>query len=333
VHGDGVIAGGELELRGPFLADVYAAGRSVRLDGSVAGNARIVGGEVSLGRDSVIDGGVSIGARRADIAGTIDGYLQVFAGDTTVSGRITGDLDVSGDKLHLAPSAEIAGELIFRGPQPASVAPGARVHGEVQHVPSSDAGEFEWWSAASGLFAVVSALGMAVVGAALWALWPNFTRLVIDAATRRSGRAFFAGLAVALGCPLAIALLLISIVGAPLAAFAACGYLISFPLGYSLAGATVAESLLERFRPRPVGKTTRRMFALLSSFLLLAMLGFVPVIGPISIAALTLVGMGALGLTAFDALRHGWRGQELGRPRESVQSATSGPASSAAHPT
>jgi hypothetical protein len=331
VNGDGVIAGRELELRGPFRNDLYAAGARVRLDGSVAGNARIIGAEVSLGPDSTIDGGVSIGAARADIAGSVDGYLQVAAGNTTISGRVAGDLEVSGEQLQLAPSAQIDGSLVFTGPQPASVAPGARVNGEIRHVPSSDASDSGSWSAAGGVFAVISVLGLATVGVLLWTLWPRFTRSAIDAATKRSGRAFLTGLALAAGVPLIVVLLLVSIVGIPLAVFAGSAYLMLFPLGYLLAGATIAEQLVERFRSRRIGRTPRRLLALSLALLLLAMLAFVPMVGAFSIVALTLLGMGALVLAAFDTYRQERRVERSGPSDTGMERPAAEPAVSAPH--
>jgi hypothetical protein len=302
VHGDGAIAGHELDLRGPFRSDLYAAGGHVRLDGEVAGNARLVGGDVTLGPQTAIAGGVSIAAGRAEVAGSIGGYLQVGASSTRVSGHVAGDLDVSGDELELAPSAEIDGRLIFRGPQPASIAPGARVRGEVLYVPSGDdAGPWQQLFGA-GLFALLATLGLGAVGMVSSALWPRFTHSAIEIVRNRSGAALLAGLGLALGGPLALALLSLSMVGVPLALFIACAYLVSFPLGYVVAAASIGERLLERARPLQSG-SSRRALTLLAALCALGLFAWVPVIGLPAIAAVTLIGMGALVLAAAGRIR------------------------------
>jgi MYXO-CTERM domain-containing protein len=302
VHGDGAIAGHELDLRGPFRSDLYAAGGHVRLDGEVAGNARLVGGDVTLGPQAAIAGGVSIAAGRVDVAGSIGRYLQVGASSTRVSGHVAGDLDVSGGELELAPSAEIDGRLIFRGPQPANVAPGARVRGDVLHVPSGDeAGPWQQLFGA-GLFALLATVGLGAVGLVSSALWPRFTDSAVTTVRSRSGAALLAGLALALGGPLAVALLSLSMVGIPLALFVACAYLVSFPLGYVVAAASIGERLHERAWPLR-SSAGRRALTLLAALFALGLLALVPVIGPPSIVAVTLIGMGALVLAAAGAIR------------------------------
>lgn len=303
VHGDGVIAGHELALRGPFGSDLYAAGGTVLLDGEVAGNARIAGGDVTLGPRASIAGAASIAAGRADIAGSIGHYLQVGAGSTRVSGHVEGDIDVSGDELEIAPSAEIDGRVIFRGPQPASVAPGALIHGEVVHVQSGpSAGPWQRLFDAT-LFVTLAALGMAAVGMLSRALAPRLTRSMLNTIEGRSGAALLAGLALALGGPIAVALLSLSLVGIPLALLVACACLMSLPLGYVLAAASVAERLHARVQPTRGRDALARTLALFVTLFGLGLLALVPVVGPAAIVALTLIGMGALVLEAARRIR------------------------------
>jgi len=303
VDGDGVAGGRDVELRGPFGSNVYAAGRSVRLDGIVAGNARLLGGSVTLGPETAVAGGVSIAAGSAEIDGYIGRYLQVAAGSTRVSGRVTGDLDVSGGELFIAPSADIDGRVLFRGPEPASVAPGARVGGEVLHLPSAPPPGPGQQLLEGVLFASAAALGLSALGAASATLWPRFSRGVIGIAMKRSGAALLAGLAATLVGPLAIALLSFTIVGLPLALFMACGYALSYPLGCIVAAAGIGERLGERTRAARGGGAAPRALTLVAALFAFGVLAMLPVIGPLSIAVLTLIGVGALVLESIERLQ------------------------------
>lgn len=299
VQGDGVIAGGELDLRAPFGADLYAAAGQLELDGSVAGSARLAGGEVTLGPGGEVSGGVSIAAGRAEVSGNIGEYLQVTAGRTLLNGHVEGDVHVSGGELDLGPSAVVEGTLTFRGPEPASIAPGALVRGGVRHIPSGD-GWGSGWSLAG--FAIVASVGLALVGGLAWALLPGFTRRATDVATSRSGWAFAAGLSVVVVSPILIALMFASLFGIPLALLATWLYVMLFPLGYLAAVVTLTQRLLARLWPRPMGAAVR-VLALIGVLLLLSVLALVPVLGPLAIVALTLLGIGALALTAFELRR------------------------------
>jgi hypothetical protein len=302
VHGDAVAAAHELELRGPFRSNLYAAGGRVRVDGEVAGNARLLGGNVMLGPQTAIAGGVSIAAGSADISGSIGRYLQVAAGSTRVSGHVAGDVDVSGDELLVEPSAEIDGRVIFRGPEPASVAAGARVRGEVLHLPDA-AAPGPWRRLLdAALFVSFAALGLAAMGLLSGALWPRYARAAVGVATNHGGGALLAGVAAVLGGPVVIALLALSMVGLPLALLVACAYLLSFPLGYVVAAASIAERLRERAgAPHPAPR--QRALRLLAVLFGLGLLGSVPFIGPLSVAVLTLIGIGALVVESIDSTR------------------------------
>jgi hypothetical protein len=329
VHGDGLVAGREVELRGPIEADLYAAGRRIVLENTIGGNARILGAEVSVGPDAAIAGGVSIAAGRAEITGNVGGYLQVVAFDTTVSGQVAGDVDVSGEQLQLTPSAEVDGDVLFTGPQPAVVAPGARVQGEVRHVPSGESDAVRPWSSATLALGIFAVIGMATTGAVLWGLCPNITRSAIETATRRTGRAFLAGLAVAAATPLIIAMLVISIVGIPLAVLLAAAYVLLFPLGYLLVAACVARQLARwhpAFEPRSAAK---RLVALSASLGLIAVLAALPVIGPLCTATLTLLGAGALALAGYEEHQ---RGRRSDAPGESIVGAAPAPAAGISNP-
>lgn len=324
VHGDGVFAGHELALGGPFGSDLYAAGGSVRLEGDVAGNARMAGGDVSIGPDAAVAGGVSIAAGRVDVAGSVGQYLLVAAGSTRVSGHVGGDLDVSGDELELAPSAEIEGRVTFRGPEPASVAPGARVHGEVVHVPSGESAGPWQRLFDTLLFVTLAALGMGAVGWASATLAPRFARSAQAQLESHSGAALLAGLGLALGGPLAVALLSLSLVGIPLALVVACAYMMSFPLGYVLAAASIGERLHARVQPARGNRKASRALTLLAPLFGLGLLAGVPVIGPSALVALTLIGMGALVLEIASRVRRRDRAE---RPASGLEGA--GPAPSA----
>ena len=301
VRGDGVFAGGELELSGPFEQDVYAAGGQVHVTGNVAGSGRFAGGRVTFGPDSSARGGVSIAAGRAELTGDFGGYLQVIAGSARLDGHVAGDVLVSGGQLEIGPSAVIDGGLVVRGPREADIAPGAVIRGEVQHVSADAPGAWGWM--AFLLFALVAVVGLALVAGLIGSLWPGFTRSVEEVVLERPGAALLAGLGVLIGAPIAMLLLAFSLVGLPLALLALPVYLMLFPLGYLAAAGSIADWLLQRVHPRASGLWLKRLLTLMLLLLGFTLIGFIPVVGVLSVSVLTLIGMGALVMAAVEAHR------------------------------
>src|ERR1051325_9439816 len=74
--GDAVLAGESVHATNDISQNLYAAGRVVSVSGSVLRNARLAGEEVEITPESRVLGNVSVAARRANINGSIQGYLQ-----------------------------------------------------------------------------------------------------------------------------------------------------------------------------------------------------------------------------------------------------------------
>jgi hypothetical protein len=291
VAGDGVFAGRQLELAGPFRQDVYAAGGRIRVTGDIAGSSRLAGGDVILAPESHVGGGLSIAAGRAQIDGDVGGYLQVMAGSTRLGGHVSGDVQVNGE-LELAPSAVIDGSLLVRSAEPAAIAPGAVVRGELRHIPAQDTGRGRWVAAA--VFSLIAAVGLALAAGVLWSVWPAFTRSVEAVVRQRPSAALIAGVGVLFGAPILIVMLFFSLIGIPLALLASLLYLMSLPLGYLAASAGIADALLERARRGASAPWLKRVLTLMLVLLGLSLIGFIPIVGGLALLVLTLIGMGAL---------------------------------------
>jgi hypothetical protein len=108
---------------------------------------------------------------------------------------------------------------------------------------------------------------------------------------------------VVLACaPIAVLLLMITVIGIPLALLAVCLYAALVPLGYLASAATIGEWLLSRMRQGAEIVTRQRIPMLIGVLVLLFVLTRVPWLGGIVKALAVLVGVG--GLTMAAAARH-----------------------------
>ena len=301
VRGDEVATGGQVDLGANVEGGLYAAGGHVRLDGKVGHNARIAGGHVDVGPDAEVQGGLTIGGGDVTVNGRVGKYLQVGAGSTRIDGHVGGDVDVASGELSVGPDAVIDGVLTYYGPQPATVARGALIHGGTHYV------ERKHWSPRGpqrrfGVGAWIWLAGWIIAGTVLLALWPGFARSVSEAAQRQPGIALLLGFAVLVCVPVALLLLAISIIGIPLALLLLCLYLLLLPLGYLAAAAAIGEWLLTRLHRGAEVLTRERILMLIAVLIVLFVLTRVPVLGGALRFLVIIAGIGSLLIAS--AARH-----------------------------
>jgi len=301
IHGDEVATGGQMNLDANVDGGVYAAGGRVRLDGKVEHNARIAGGHVEVGPEADVQGGLTIGGGEVAVNGRVGKYLQVGAGSTRIDGHVGGNVDVASGELTVGPDAVIDGVLTYYGPQPATIASGASIHGGTHYV------ERKHWNSRRhhrgfGVGAWIWLAGWIIAGTILLALWPGFSRSVSEAARRQPGMALLVGFAVLVCVPVALLLLILSIIGIPLALLLLCLYLLLLPLGYLAAAAAIGEWLLARMRRGAEILTRQRILMLIGVLIALFVLTRMPLLGATLRFLLIIAGIGSLVIAS--AARH-----------------------------
>ncbi|OGY31687.1 MAG: hypothetical protein A3C02_00300 [Candidatus Andersenbacteria bacterium RIFCSPHIGHO2_02_FULL_45_11] len=118
VHGDIFAAGDSVDISGQSDASVFAIGRSITVSGDAKDDIRVVGSMVSLTAATAHDvfaAGSSVFLGPESSAGG-DAYLA--GSDITVAGTIRGSLRIAGEKVTIAKTAIITGDLITYGNDP-----------------------------------------------------------------------------------------------------------------------------------------------------------------------------------------------------------------------
>jgi hypothetical protein len=299
VQGDLVVAGGEVSVGGGIGDDLYAAGGEVTVDAIVAGNARVAGGEVEIGPATVIEGGASITGGRVKFDGSVTGYLQATGGDVRLSGAVGGDAMVRSGELHIAPGTRIDGKLVYRGPDAPVVPEGATIAGGVEFHETSahrwvDRDTHVAVDAGRAVGSMLWFVGVFGVATLFTAVFPAFSTQAATMIGRDPWTSLGIGLAVLVCMPFVAVVLLITIIGIPLALLLVPVYLVLMFLGWVTAALFLGEKLLEfARRGQPVG-IGWRILALLAALIALWLLRRIPYAGPlIGLAALS-AGIGAL---------------------------------------
>lgn len=293
--------------------------------GVAAAQETRAGGYVVVGPDETHAGDLAVTAGTAVVRGTVDGDLTAAGGTVIVAGDgvVTGDLEAAAgavvldgvvdgtarlgaDEISAGPTARVGGDLLYDADADrVSVAPGATVAGRTA---ATDDLNFAVLPAAGptagfvppslppGTFVAYGFFANLLLGAALLLVAPGFAREVATVGTTRPLRSGGVGLLAAVGAPVALAGLAVTVVGIPLSlvGFVAFGLLLWVALIYgALVVGTAALSLAD---------VDSRWGALALGLLVVAVLGAIP-FGNALNAVVALLGLGAFALALSDERR------------------------------
>lgn len=319
VDGDVAAAGGTVLLEGPTSGGVLATGGTVRIRGRVGRAVRAAGGTVSVdaavGTDAVLAGGLVAlerGARAGrdvvaaggtvHLLGEVGRRARLAGGTVFIGGSVGGDVEVDADRVVVLPEARIAGRLRYRSAEPADVRPGAQVRGGVVQETVArpprvlpGRGRFPWvrWA--------VEALWLLTLGVVAQVVLPRASARVSEE-TARPGQSLLAGFVLLVTVPVAVVLLLLTVVGIPLGLFAFGLYAATLYLGQVFTGRWVGEGLLKRILRT---STVSPYAATAVGVLVLVALFTLPWVGWIVRTGAALLGFGAIWLVAYRAALHG----------------------------
>lgn len=265
------------------LGVVFATAASAQVDDADLGDDDQV---ILTGRLSVPEGtttGVAVIFNGpATIAGTVTETLVVFNGRTDISGTVTGDVVVFNGSVIVRSGAEIGGDLVSR--QTPQIESGATIGGDTLGIESRlrwqvrFVARFIWW--------VGYSMSTLLLGFLLLWLAPSLDAAGIRALRERMGAAIGLGAGAFFLLPLAAALFLVVIVAIPLGIFLLLALALLYTVGYVVG----AHAIGRLFVKPPSG----RFVAFLAGWVVVRLVGLVPILGSIAWLLVTILGLGVL---------------------------------------
>lgn len=132
VHEDLVVVGGRVTVLGDVFGDVRVAGGQVAIYGKVGDDVVATGGQIDIGKSSVVDGTVAVGAGVLTIDGEVMEDVRGGMGLLILNGLVNRDVIVTvEDNLKIDEKAKIVGDLKYSGLIETDV-PSGVVGGKVQ---------------------------------------------------------------------------------------------------------------------------------------------------------------------------------------------------------
>ncbi|MES2198660.1 MAG: polymer-forming cytoskeletal protein [Chlamydiota bacterium] len=311
VMGSVYLVGGQLSVLGDVRGNLVVLGGSVFVGGKVLGNARIIAGQAIVegvisgdvtfvGANLLLSGHSEIGGDLFIIAGNValgdvvDGHVTAIASSFAISGTIKKNLKTFVDRLQISETGKVLGDLTYRSLNKASIDSSAVIGGITIYKPTllrdlENLWFFRGVTVGSQMIPIfVKFFYTFVIGCMLITLFPHKLKKTLRALQRQPGRSCLYGMAVLMGLPILIALLLITVIGAPFALTLLALNIISF---YTV---TIFFILwLSNMVFRRLGWRENTILGLIVGQVIYYFLTMIPLLGILIACAATIFGFGA----------------------------------------
>lgn len=313
IAGDLSAAGGRTTINGTVTDDALLIGGSVDVHGSVGDDLRVIGGEVVVaepitGDVFVLGGSVSILS-----TASVGGDVLIFGGDVEISGpvggsvlghsstlrldsEIAGDVDVTTNQLTIGDRAVIEGNLTYVSSNLLVRSQDASISGEVVR------NDPVMQDVKTGTRDIIVAALIILFTVAVWFLIARKQLAeVVFTATARRPRPMLLGLGTLFLGPLAIMLLMISVLGMVVGMALLFTYILVLILGLVALSAVAGQFALKIFN-QPSSELT--LLTLAAGVITVMLLSLLPVIGPLVLFGLFILSVGAIVDHIVEALTH-----------------------------
>lgn len=268
-------------------------------------------GNITVQEEQIIDGDVSTLAGNITVHGTVYGDVTSVAGNITIHGKVDGDVQTTGGNIYLKKDAEISGDVTVVGGKVYKDSD-AIVSGSITQIVESDEVDWEirnqqiqlpsnikisphvpWylliWGAITGLISWLA------LGAFLMLFFAKQVSRLSEKVDQRPGYYFLIGLVAYLLIPPLLVLMVITIVGIPLALILILMVILGTLFGQLAVARSLGERVIQRFSWKYETEMSRVLIGLVTIFLIT----LIPVIGWVFFFATSCIGFGTVLMNRF----------------------------------
>jgi len=300
IHGDLLSAGQTIRVNGTVEGNIRAAGETITIDSAIGKNASVAGETVTVTDDGVVGWSLQAAGNTVNVDGEVKGQANLYAATASVTGTIGGNTIARVSQITVSNSASLGGNLTYSSEQPGQIASGAVKGTVLREAATHPTDNWEKFANRFRPFALfVSVAGLLIVGLILRTLFPTWSHRVVGTMWQQPSRSMLIGIGILLLVPPLVLVSFFTIVGLPLGFIALALYLVGLYVSRVFTGWVMAGWLLKKL------KITNWPEWLVMSLgtLLVIVLGWLPVVGPLLTAIAIIWGLGGFWPHKADAAK------------------------------
>ena len=293
INGSLIAIGSTINIGGEITESVRVAGSSVTVTGTIGGDLVTAVSDLDIEKGAIINRDLVFAGSKIDIDAPISEEITGWATRVTIRDIIGGDVEIGVDRLTVASTAEIKGDLVYYSDNQATVESGARIDGTTTHEPMKHRmpdfpiiHNFRIWAAVIGFFMAL------IPGIIIILIAPRRAKAVADAIKTKPLLSLGWGALILIATPIAILILCVTIIGIPLGIIGGIFYLLVIFLSQIAFGLFIGYWILSY--ARNVESKGMLILAFLLGFILLTLVKLIPFVGPFIWVVTTIFGIGAM---------------------------------------
>ena len=318
VHGDLYILGGNVIVNGKVEEDLVVAGAKVTVNGDIGGDVRILGGQLSmfgnvgddvlvgagqfdLGKDSVIGGSMVTASGLLTLEGRVVENVKGTIGLFILSGNVDGNVSIIvEDNLSISESAKVGGDFEYSSFVESKIPEGV-VGGAVSY------NQFDKKVIEESVFYIVvlekafSYLSALIIMLLMVLFAPRTLQNSAASMKKDPFKSFVVGLFSLIAAIMGAIILMVSIIGIPLALIILASLLIVFYLAKIYVAAWLAGYVFKNKKNLSKKELLGRMVLMLVAYFLI---GMIPYVGGLIGVVLFLIGVGGMVGTEVEYYRY-----------------------------
>lgn len=274
VRGDVFCAGQNISINGEVEGDVICAGQTINVNGKVGGSVRVagnsivinsevtrslmaVGATVSMEKDANVGWEAYIAGAAVNMRGKVSRDLNCVGSDINIAGEVgqnvkavldSNNKNRKSEKSHLVIGKEtvINGDLTYYDYQDASIDKDAKIKGKTErNEPKVMQGQKETGNAGRVLGIFYSVFTALVLGLVVISIWKKETVEIIEKMKTKPAQTIGWGAVVFFLTPIISIILLLTMIGIPLAFIIMLAWIIGLMIAKVFAGILVGKYFIE----------------------------------------------------------------------------------------
>lgn len=292
---DLLLVGGDAIVIGNIGEDARVAGGNVTLSGNVGGDLVTAGGNVQVASTSTIEGDVVAGAGVLIIDGIVNGNVKVGSGALIINGQINGDIEAEAEEVQFGKNAIVAGDVTYKAFTEAKIEEGAQLNGTI-NFEERERGTVNQ-QAGEAIFAFIGAAWLVKLlmqlAVALVLLWfaPRALSHIATRISEKFSRELLRGFIFLVVTPIAVILLMVSVIGIMLAIPIILLYSAMLIIAKVLAAVVLGEILWKWFK---LSAPAVNWKSIVLGVVVINIVSLVPVLGWIVVFLLFCASLGSL---------------------------------------
>ena len=297
INGDLVALASSVVIEGDITGSVRAAASSIRFSGTIGEDLVIAGSSIQVDSASEIGKDLVFGGSNVKIGSTVVGDI-LGAGDVVrLSDIIGGDAEIAVNRLVIASTATINGDLVYTSENEADISPDAFIAGETTwKIPAHDKWYHNWSLSPAVKFwsKVISYLMVLLVGIIIVLVAPRKSTEAANKLRTKPLKSLGWGALLLIVTPIAIAISVLTVIGIPLGIAGTLLYGALIFISQLVIGFFIGYWIIQRLNMEETRGSL--VLALFIGFTLLTLVKLIPVVGWIVWWVTVLFGIGAIAL-------------------------------------